>query len=37
MLWIGILIGIFLGANVGIVIIAMCLTAKKGDNQREVY
>jgi len=32
MLWIGIIIGIFLGANIGIFVIAMCLSAEKGDN-----
>jgi hypothetical protein len=32
MLWIGILIGIFLGANFGIVVITMCAAANKGDQ-----
>jgi NADH:ubiquinone oxidoreductase subunit 3 (subunit A) len=36
MLWIGILIGIFLGANVGFFFIAMCISAKKGDKLKKV-
>jgi hypothetical protein len=36
MLWLGILIGIFLGANIGIVVLAMCMSAKQGDNHKKV-
>jgi hypothetical protein len=32
MLWIGIHIGIFLGANLGIFIISLCFSAQKGDK-----
>jgi ABC-type uncharacterized transport system permease subunit len=32
MLWIGILIGIFLGANFGILVITICAAANKGDQ-----
>jgi len=32
MLWIGIIIGIFLGANLGIFIITICAAANKGDQ-----
>ncbi len=32
MLWIGIIIGIFLGANIGLFVIAMCISAKKQDT-----
>jgi len=34
MLWIGILIGMFLGVNIGIFLISMCLAAQKGDKQK---
>lgn len=38
MLWIGVIIGIFLGGCLGIIVIAMCMAAKKGDDQiNEVY
>jgi NADH:ubiquinone oxidoreductase subunit 3 (subunit A) len=38
MLWIGIFIGIFLGANVGIFVITMCIAANKGDQlKKAVY
>jgi hypothetical protein len=36
MLWIGLLIGIFLGANFGVFIITMCMSAKKGDKLKKV-
>ena len=36
MLWIGILIGIFLGANIGCLIIALCISAKDGDKLNKV-
>jgi hypothetical protein len=36
MLWIGILIGLFLGANVAIVILGMCISADKADNLKKV-
>ena len=32
MLWIGILIGMFLGVIVGIFFIALCISAKEGDK-----
>ena len=32
MLWIGILVGIFLGANIGCLIIALCISAKEGEK-----
>jgi hypothetical protein len=32
MLLIGLLIGIFLGANVGILVWSMCVSAKEGDK-----
>lgn len=32
MLWIGIVIGLFLGANFGVFIITMCSAANKGDQ-----
>jgi gas vesicle protein len=35
MVWIGIIIGIFLGANIGLITIALCLSAKKGDELRK--
>jgi hypothetical protein len=35
MLWLGIIIGIFLGANIGIVVLAMCMSAKQGDKQKK--
>jgi len=34
MLWLGIIIGIFLGANVGIIVLAMCISAREGDKQK---
>ena len=36
MLWVGIIIGLFLGANLSIFVIAMCLSAKKADNIKRV-
>jgi hypothetical protein len=36
MLWIGLLIGIFLGANVGFVVLAMCISSKQGDKLKKV-
>ncbi len=36
MLWLGLLIGIFLGVNVGIFVLAMCMSAKQGDEQKRV-
>ena len=36
MLWVGIIIGIFLGANFGIIVISMCLSARKGDKLKKV-
>jgi hypothetical protein len=33
MLWIGLLIGMFLGANIGLIVIAMCIAANKRDEQ----
>lgn len=36
MLWIGILIGLFLGANVAIFILGMCISADKGDKLKKV-
>jgi hypothetical protein len=36
MLWIGVIIGIFLGANFGILIISMCISAKDGDTLKKV-
>ena len=35
MLWIGIFIGIFLGANVGIFVISMCMAGNKGDQLKK--
>jgi hypothetical protein len=35
MLWIGIIIGIFLGANIGLIVIAMCISSKKADKLNE--
>ncbi len=32
MLWIGILIGLFIGANVGLFVIGLCVASKKGDD-----
>jgi hypothetical protein len=36
MLWIGIVVGIFLGVNFGIFIITMCASASKGDQLSKV-
>jgi hypothetical protein len=36
MLWIGILIGMFLGANIGILVFGMCISANKADNLKNV-
>jgi hypothetical protein len=36
MLWIGIVIGLFLGANIGAFIIGMCVAANKGDKLKKV-
>jgi uncharacterized membrane-anchored protein YhcB (DUF1043 family) len=33
MIWIGLLIGMFLGANIGLIVIAMCIAANKRDEQ----
>jgi uncharacterized membrane-anchored protein YhcB (DUF1043 family) len=33
MLWIGIIIGMFLGVIVGIFILSVCVAANKGDKQ----
>jgi hypothetical protein len=33
MIWIGILIGIFIGANLGIFILGMCLSSKEADKR----
>jgi Na+/H+ antiporter NhaA len=35
MLWVGIIIGLFLGANFGIFLIAMCLSASEGDKLKK--
>ena len=32
MLWIGMIIGIFLGANLGVIILTLCVSAKQGDR-----
>lgn len=37
MLWIGLLIGLFLGANIGIFFIGMCVSANKGDNLKKDF
>jgi hypothetical protein len=36
MLWIGIIIGLFLGANVAIFILGLCISADKADNFKKV-
>jgi uncharacterized membrane-anchored protein YhcB (DUF1043 family) len=33
MFWIGILIGMFLGVNIGIFILAICVGANEGDSR----
>ncbi len=33
MIWIGIMIGMFIGTNLGIFILTMCIAADKGDKQ----
>ena len=35
MFWIGLLIGLVLGANIGLFLYAMIVTAKKSDEQME--
>ncbi len=35
MLWIGIIIGIILGANFGFFILSMCLSSKGADNAQK--
>ncbi len=32
MFWIGLLIGLFVGANVGLLVIALCQAAARGDR-----
>jgi ABC-type uncharacterized transport system permease subunit len=36
MLWIGIIIGIFLGVNVGVFFTSMCVAAKRGDRLSKI-
>ena len=37
MLWIGIVIGLFLGANLGVIVLALCMGAKQAENQVETH
>jgi hypothetical protein len=35
MFWIGFVVGIFIGTNVAIVVVALCVSAKRGDMQKQ--
>jgi len=34
MLWIGIIIGLFLGANIGIFVLGMCISSNEADKRK---
>lgn len=34
MFWLGLVIGLFVGANIGLFVIGLCLAAQKGDRMK---